>query len=356
MQANLLGFVGFTRQERDILDAREAATITEYLRLLLVDARDGLIKSQTGLQAHVADEDDPHHTGKSKSFLNSLYRLLYQYYTELSTNPVSFTEFVALANTPVWLDFVRRLLVNHRLYQIAQAQGSPALPVSVDLGTCDPNDDAQTTTSAGFSSIDDFFSNAGKLSGWAPRSTANNLGLTTVSHRPVLYARRGLPFIATSDQSLSDFLSITDIDLTAEAYPLHIGLRVGRGIAPEAGPVDLCAITTDAGIFTITYDPVSRGISVIVPIDDMAAVPAMTAPTGVFWITLDQTSLRLSAQGPQSGISNFLQFETTTLGAVKSFSLLQDIERRGYLVNLLSVAVFAGISSLDDVYAQNSYL
>ena len=357
MQAEILGFVGFTQQEKDVLSPREAATITEYLRALLEGASADLTLLTTSLNSHLSDYDDPHKVGQSKSFLESVYQFLYGYYKDITDAPMSYADFKQMATTPIWLDFVRRLITDHNLFVATKGiTGDVTLPVGLDTASVDPLASASTATATGITSIDDFLSKRGGLTGWNTFASGNDLTLNSNFLRPRFYIRKELPLLLTSDAFLKDFLSVTDMDLSDDMLPIHVGLRLGAGKAPTAGMADILSFTIDAHTVTLSYDPVAKSLEVKTTLDGFATIGPVDVPTGIVWVGLTADAITITTQQTQSVTDLTTDITTVPLGTPKSMSILQPTATTGNEVNILAMAVFTGVLDADAIQRQTAYL
>ena len=356
MQAEILGFVGFTQQEKDVLSPREAATITEYLRALLSGATSDITQLSTDLQAHLADYNDPHKVGQSASFLESVYTSLYGYYTEMTTTPMSYADFKKMAATPTWLDFVRRLISDYNLYTATKGvTGDVSLSVGLDAAQVDPSATAETTTASGLTSIDDFLTKKGGLTGWDTFSSGDNLGTNGNLLRPKVYVRRDMPPLVTGTDPFTDFQSVTDMEDVADALPLVIGLRLGVGKNPTDGMTDIVSVLVDDQTLTVSYDPITKMIEVKTTEASLTSTAPVSVPTGVAWVVVESNQITIYTQGAQE-IASAVTALPTALTAVKSMSLLQPTTTRGDQVNIIALAVFTGISDTAALCSQTAYL
>ena len=357
MQAEILGFVGFTQQEKDVLAPREAATITEYLRALLAGASSDIAEFNTDLQTHLTDYADPHKVGQSASFLESVYTFLYGYYTDISDTPMSYSSFKEMARTPVWFDFVRKLIVDHNLFvQCNGITGDVTLPVGLDTASADPNATSPTAVASGISSIDTFLSQRGSITGWNTFSDANALGLNANMLKPKFYSRRDTPLLVTGTDLLDGCQSLNNLDLSGDGWPLMIGLRLGVGKTPTDTEVGVLSVASDSKTFTVSYNPVKQTLTVTTTIDGVPAIGPISVPTGIVWMTLSAASLVVSAQQTQGVQDTATDISSAAIAALKSLSITQNPNARGGVADLLGIAVFAGIVDTDALYRQSAYL
>lgn len=357
MQANLLGFVGFTRQETDVLSKKEAATITEYLRAIFETVGgDRQTLTQT-LSDHENDFDDPHETGKSATFLKSVYQVLYQYYCDLSSDPVSYDTFLTMTTSVVWGSFLRRLITDHALFLTASADGATGtLPATVDTGNTDPNAASPLGSFGPVSSIDDFFKDRAATPGWNVLSTTDDLSIIPNHLPPKIYVRPGLPLLVASNDPSKLFLRQQTIDLTGETLPITIGLRLGRGRVAQSQSCDLMTLTLDDGDYTISYDAVEKTLVVSTPSKTVSTTTAVTLPTGVVWVTMDPMQITVAAQGLQD-VSVMTQALTDiSPKSIRSLTLLQRLCDPSEPVAINALAVFTGMVDHVAVCSQSSYL
>ena len=356
MQAEILGFVGFTQQEKDVLSPREAATITEYLRALLSGATSDITQFSTDLQAHLADYNDPHKVGKSASFLESVYVALYGYYTEMTADPMTYVAFKDMATTPVWFDFVRRLIADYNLYSVTKGiTGSVSLPVGLDAAQADPLSTSTSVTATGITSVDDFLTKKGGLTGWDTFSAGDGLGTNVNLLRPKFYVRRDIPLIVTGTDPFSDFQSVTNVSCNSDPLPVVIGLRLGVGKKPTDGMTDILSLLIDDQTITVSYDPVTQMLEVKTSEASLPNTTPVSVPTGIVWVEISSTQITVYTQTTQ-GVTSAVTALPVVLSSVKSLSVLQPTTIRGDQINIIALAVFTGISDTASLCSQTAYL
>lgn len=359
MTADIVGFVGFTRQENDLLDPKEAATITEYLRSMYESGALGLATLSADLSAHVNDYDDPHRTAQSPVFLASVESLLYQYYCDISDEtPMAQDAFSEMLKSPLLLEFARRLIVDQSIFdKITSDNETLTLPTTEDNLYADPNATAQTSTAKLYPDIVSFLKALGGLTGWNSFAKGNTISTGANYVRPYIYGRIGLVPIISKSKNVNKLNSLEDLPIDTADLPITICARMGHGTTTPNAPVDIVSIVFGSETYTVQWDQSANTVTVNNSSNTAAAALTVPVSTGTFWLEFDQTGIFLAAyDGTTYNRTSYTFASGETLGAPSVFNVLQPLMGRPQDVTLFSVALFAGVIDSDLIGLQTEYL
>lgn len=359
MSASIIGFVGFTQQESDILDPREAATITEYLRSMFESGALGIKTLSADLSAHIADYNDPHRTARSVTFITSVYGLLYKYYCDISDEtPMGYTAFYEMMQSPILFELVRRILLNKTMFAATTSnQQVITFPNTVDRMYADPNAVAQPSTLTLYPDIERFFKALGGVTGWDTFAKGNALGMAANFVAPVFYARMGLPPIVTKTQWRSDFYSLTDLVIPEVDFPITMALRLGSGSVSTTDPVDILSFSFDQGNYILQWNPSTTTLSLVASNQPTQTLLSISAPTGTTWLEITPTGMIVASLSGQTYNRQTYDIpKGTTLSNFGSFSILQPLTGVPQKVSIFALTLFSGVMDSDLTRLQSLYL